>query len=879
MRRTLRRTLPLAPLLIMSIAAAVNLAQDAQLNELRAADDLWNDGNYIAAITAYIRLLNSPAGDRYVERIALQTGELFVTEEVTADGRNPRLSPDGRYVSYETGPANALVTRIQRTDENRPRLAEFSGTNAAFSPDSSKVAYIRIPVTDELTEAQKKIDTLTEGPDRTYAQQVLARLQSRASRIVVRNLDSQAETELNTGDLLKQPGIVFGADNETVYFVGASENERRRNDIYAATAVTPTGAPVVVTDAEGFKTAPIVSPSGKTLIVNLPNQTPFPVPQPPPPSNAPQGQGQRGQQRGEGNAATPPAQPPQPPPARFGVVDLGTRKITTVTGSAPAFSKDGGTIVYLNSSGSDNFLLTLPDGGTATTVLKTTSRLAAPTFSLDGKKIAYQRMNREDWEVFVIDADGKNDVRVTRDIGHDVLPRFISENRILAASGEPRHRRSFVYDLPSMQQTRLFANTSVRTIAPEYLWMPAPDGSKIFVSADRDGDTISVERGLYLVDLNRRIDKAKLNERLQKNLTSETLLKEFGQRIFEPIDDHVRRVVAGISESRLYEYEKMLTSFDSRNVSQPGNAKAIDYISETLKSFGYETELQWFELRAALGGKTANVLARLPGTESPEVLYILSAHLDSVAAGPGADDDASGIAALLEAARVLRNNPMPATILFAAFTAEESGTLGSREFARVAKEKKWRIAGGLNNDMIGYANDYRLDNTIRYSNVGIRDIQHSAAMGFSRLITYDARYYRGTDALPLNEAFGEFFGGIGGYPILISPHYHQANDVIETLNFAQIAETAKTTVASLMYLASAPSPVKDLAVKGTEITWSPSLEKNIRSYTVSYGRREERVSQPRINLTGLKPGDVVMVRATNTRGMHGWDWARLTVPR
>jgi len=862
----------------MSIAAAVNLAQDAQQNELRAADDLWNDGNYIAAITAYIRLLNSPAGERYVERIALQTGELFVTEEVTADGRNPRLSSDGRYVSYETGPANALVTRIQRTDGNRPLVTEFAGTNAAFSPDASKVAYIRIPVTDELTEAQKTVEKLAEqSPERTYAQQVLTRLQIRASRIVVRNLASQAETELNTGDLLKQPGIVFGADNETVYFAGASESERRRNDIYAATAATaPTAAtdPVVVTDADGFKTAPIVSPSGKTLIVNLPNQTPFPVPQPPAPANNPPGQGQRAQQRGEGNAA----QPAQPPPPRFGIVDLATRKITTVTGSAPAFSKDGGVIVYLNSSGADNFLLALPAGGTATTVLKTTSRLAAPTFSLDGNKIAYQRMNREDWEVFVIDADGKNELRVTRDIGHDVLPRFISENRILAASGEPRHRRSFVYDLPSMQQIRLFANTSVRTIAPEYLWMPAPDGSKIFVSADRDGDTISVDRGLYLVDLNRRIDKAKLNERLQKSLTSETLLKEFGQRIFEPIDDHVRRVVAGISESRLYDYEKMLTSFDSRNVSQPGNAKAIEYISETLKSFGYEPEQQWFQLRAALGGKTANVLARLPGTESPEVLYILSAHLDSVAAGPGADDDASGIAALLEAARVLKNNPMPATILFAAFTGEESGTLGSREFARVAKEKKWKIAGGLNNDMIGYANDYRLDNTIRYSNAGIRDIQHSAAMGFSRLITYDARYYRGTDALPLNEAFGEFFGGIGGYPILISPHYHQANDVIETLNFAQIAETAKTTVASLMYLASAPAPVKDLAVKGTEISWSPSPEKNIRSYTVSYGRREERVSQPRMNLTGLKPGDVVMVRATNSRGMQGWDWSRVTVP-
>jgi Zn-dependent M28 family amino/carboxypeptidase len=118
-----------------------------------------------------------------------------------------------------------------------------------------------------------------------------------------------------------------------------------------------------------------------------------------------------------------------------------------------------------------------------------------------------------------------------------------------------------------------------------------------------------------------------------------------------------------------------------------------------------------------------------------------------------ADDDTSGIAALLEVARIMHGHPMPATIIFAAFTGEEAGTLGSREFARVAKEKKWKIAGGLNNDMVGYANDNRLDNTIRYSNSGIRDIQHAAAMNFSKLITYDAHYYKGTDAAPLFDAF------------------------------------------------------------------------------------------------------------------------------
>jgi len=89
---------------------------------------------------------------------------------------------------------------------------------------------------------------------------------------------------------------------------------------------------------------------------------------------------------------------------------------------------------------------------------------------------------------------------------------------------------------------------------------------------------------------------------------------------------------------------------------------------------------------------------------------------------------------------------MPATIVFASFTGEEAGLLGSREFVRRAVEGRMKIAGALNNDMVGWANDHRLDNTIRYSNRGIRDVQHAAAMQFSRLITYDALYYKSTDA-------------------------------------------------------------------------------------------------------------------------------------
>ena len=76
-------------LLLLCLAGVVVVSQDQAALDLRAADNLWNDGNYIGALTAYIRLLNSPSGDQFLEPIALQTGELFVTEELSADVPEP----------------------------------------------------------------------------------------------------------------------------------------------------------------------------------------------------------------------------------------------------------------------------------------------------------------------------------------------------------------------------------------------------------------------------------------------------------------------------------------------------------------------------------------------------------------------------------------------------------------------------------------------------------------------------------------------------------------------------------------------------------------------------------------------------------------------
>jgi hypothetical protein len=408
----------------------------------------------------------------------------------------------------------------------------------------------------------------------------------------------------------------------------------------------------------------------------------------------------------------------------------------------------------------------------------------------------------------------------------------------------------------------------------------------LLIGAERDGDTVSPKRGVYLVDTRRTVTRADLVARLTRNLNAETALRDSGRKAFEPIATDVRQTLRQASVDRVFEYEKALFDFDSKNISSPGNRRAAEYLFDTYKSFGYEPEYQWFERRSAFGGRTANVVATLRGTVNPEIVYVISSHYDSVEAGPGADDDSSGTAALLEAARVLAGRPQPATIVFASMTGEEDGLLGSREFVRLAIEKKTHIAGVLNNDMIGWMNDQRFDNTIRYSNPGIRDIQHAAAMLFTSLITYDALYWKGTDAMSFYDAYGDIVGGIGAYPILGNPHYHQASDQLDTVNHQLVTETSKATTAAIMLLASSPSRLTGLRVDrespdGESLSWTPSPEKGITSYIVAYGprtaplQRRTTVSQPRATLPRLPPGTVISVKAVNQRGLEGWDWARL----
>ncbi|MBP9898056.1 MAG: M20/M25/M40 family metallo-hydrolase [Gemmatimonadales bacterium] len=798
----------------------------------------WDAGRYIEATDALRSLLVPGVARSWIDSVAVLTGERYETVELTPDGGRPTWSADGQTIAYESGLPASRVTRVVRRSAPTKALLEVVGSGAALSPSGSLVAWVAPSTMNRVPLGIKEVATGRELP--------------------ITGLGEWLPT-----------GATFGSDDATLFVVVSRASDATRNDILRLTR-TGDGFAVqgIVAPTAGFKGVPVAIPGGRFLVYPIPSGNPVRLP--------------------VGLAGLRAA-------VSFAIVDLQANTVRRIDGRAATISADGSMMAWVEGNlvvqGSvameENRLVAAPvAGGGAMTLYKGIRRIDAPALSPDGSRIAFQMMPVQDYELYTLDISptaSATPTRLTREIQHDVVPQWLNPTTVMAVMGEPRHRRSYLYDAETGARTRLFHNNTVRTIAPEYEWLPTPDGSAVLTVAERDGNTVSVERGLYLTELKRPVTREAVIARLDADRAGEVSLRDRGITSFAPIAAKVRAVTTQVDVGRVYGYEKALFDFDSKHISQPGNAKAIDYLLATYKSFGYDAQPQWFSPQGALAGKTANVLAVLKGTENPELVYVVSSHFDSRAEGPGADDNTSGTAALLEAARVMARHPQPATIVFASFTAEESGLLGSREYVRRAVADSVKLVGALNNDMLGWANDHHLDNTIRYSNPGIRDIQHAAAAQFSSMITYDALYYKSTDAAAYYEAYGDIVGGIGSYPVLGNPHYHMPHDILEVENHQLIAEASKTTVATLMLLASSPSRLKNLAVANGVATWTRSPEKGITGYLVTWGpadapeKNRLRVTTPTARIPRLTAGMVVQVKAVNARGLMGWDWARFTV--
>ncbi|MCX7975272.1 MAG: M28 family peptidase [Candidatus Aminicenantes bacterium] len=873
--------------------------------------DAWDKGDYLVALKGFEQIISGSIDETTFERIALLTGSLFKVIELAPDGRNPRFSPDGHYLAIDFGPREDSRIRIYKTSSRYEKIAEIKGTKGVFSPTSHLLAYLQVPESEAIVKLRKELAQLSAATsDRAKLfnlQAQLSFLEAKEARLTLRDLRSGQEWFLDKGSLLIGE-FVFSSDGTKIYLVGSFPEETGSTQIYSLSLSKDANSPLIspITQGTGYKTNPSISFGDRYLIYQTTMADPFgrSALTPRSPSDSATLSVRQAQQ---GLDESPPGwsfgQFGRQPVRSFSVVDLARGQIKTFEGTSAIFSPQGDSLAYLGREGSDNFLaiVKLEPDLPSIILKKTSASMASPAYSPDGKRLALEISVDGNNEIFIIDLLNKNEQRISREIQPDRQPRFLSDDKVVAIKGEARHSRAYLYDLRTGRTIRLFHNETIRTIAPEYEWAFHPEGKAVVIVADYDGDTISPERGVYLIDFSYRISKNDLLTRIKKQYELEAALKAKAEEFIRPLAPQIKKLIAEVSRRRLYEYQKTLFDFESKHVTQPGNLKAIEFLHKTLASFGYEPELQWLPDKP---NKTANVVAVLKGKENPELYYVLSSHFDSVARGAGADDNSSSTAVLLETARILAKHPLPSSLILAAFTGEESGFWGSREFTRLAKERNLQILGAINNDTIGWTEDHRLDNTIRYANSGLRDLMHAASIGFSRMVTYETRYIRATDAVPLYEAFGNIVAGLGSHPVLGNPYYHTPLDRLEVINQELIEEATKFMIATVVMMASSPSPVRNLNAtirekNLLEVSWSPNPEKGIDHYLVTFEldnqgpllSQKVKATQALIRLDKLIQGLPkarkadqkltlkISVKAKNRLGLPSWDdstlWLKL----
>jgi hypothetical protein len=375
----------------------------------------------------------------------------------------------------------------------------------------------------------------------------------------------------------------------------------------------------------------------------------------------------------------------------------------------------------------------------------------------------------------------------------------------------------------------------------------------------------------------------------------------------QPVPRDVRQIVNDIRADNIKQSIHTLVGFGTRHTLS----------SQTDPSRGIGAATNWIfnqfqQYAAASGGRmtvekqtfiqppgprnpqptpVTNVVATLHGSQpaSADRMYVVSGHIDSrvtdvlnaTSDAPGADDDGSGVAAVLELARVMATHHFDATIVFVAFAGEEQGLFGSTHYANTAKAAGQNIAGMFSNDIIGSSlgqngvrdrHDLRVfaqgpppqetpqEAAIRRTMGGendtpprelarfVREAAQSAVPKMNVWIIYRRdRFLRGTDDGPFLD---------NGYPGLrmTEPnedyrHEHQDvrvengvqfGDLEQFVDYQYIANAARVNAAALAALANGPAAPQGVKVEAstlsvdTQLEWQPNTEPDLAGYEIVY---------------------------------------------
>ncbi len=365
----------------------------------------------------------------------------------------------------------------------------------------------------------------------------------------------------------------------------------------------------------------------------------------------------------------------------------------------------------------------------------------------------------------------------------------------------------------------------------------------------------------------------------------------------------IQKMLREISARRIEADIRKLVSFGTRNtLSEQNNptrgiGAARDWIFNEFQKISAacgnclavekQTFLQPKVNRIPEPTNLTNIVATLRGATNPERIYVVSGHYDSMCSSPtdakcdapGANDDASGTAAVIEMARVMSKRKFDATIIFMAVAGEEQGLLGAAYFAQQAVEKKWDIEAMFTNDIVGGVTTFKTAanrQTVRVFSEGVpsnetpeqagvrrgtggendspsrqlaRFIRETADLYSPRfkvmMIYRRDRYLRGGDHIPFLER--------GFTAIRITEtnedyaHQHQNvrtengkfyGDTPEYVDYGYVANVARVNAASLARLALAPARPKNVGMvtarlgNDTELKWDAGTETDLAGYEI-----------------------------------------------
>lgn len=290
--------------------------------------------------------------------------------------------------------------------------------------------------------------------------------------------------------------------------------------------------------------------------------------------------------------------------------------------------------------------------------------------------------------------------------------------------------------------------------------------------------------------------------------------------------------MTGASAERLRQHVEALEGPRHRRTAPAALRRAAGYIGQVLAGTGLPVEERPVRFH---GQDYPNLVARLAGTTPDRPRVLIGAHYDTAAGTPGADDNASGVAALLEAARILAGDQPAVTVEFVAFTLEEfQGTrygIGSRAFAEAARRAGERYGGALILEMVGYTDGrdrsqlvppalWRRGFSRRGTFLAAAGDDRSGALLDALTATAQAT----VPDLPVATLTVPFRGWLhpytrlsdnrsfwdAGYPALMltdtaflrNPHYHRKSDRADTLDYQFMSRVTDLVAATVRRLAS-----------------------------------------------------------------------------